>query len=325
MKKVFLLLFALLTVLIGAEEAPIFTGLKGGYAIYEDSRYGEPIYIGVCYIGNDSVIMRSYEPATGNDVAVRGKFNNIDGILDYDPTMYMIRGELDSSEAATRLLPVILNWANTWFNLKGNIGTDTQYNGEGGYKFSFWIPVFQLSSIGLDDGLKLLTAGVVHKESDPAFIDFKGLPKATYAPSATVKEASSLTAEIDGISVPLDNNWEKISDSQYIMSQFSDEDALISIETSRPADSGINSTSTLVALYMLPGKNQRVLAVGSRVFITDGIFNLVKRTYDQQTGRVSLHQIQFLPRGNGYISIAELRVLETIYLKNKAYFNSILY
>jgi hypothetical protein len=325
MKKIFLLLFALSTVLLSAAESPIFTGLKGSYAIYEDSRYGDTVYIGVCYVGDDTIIMRSYEPASGNDFAIKGSFNNVGGLLDYESDMRILKGEIKSSEAATRLLPQMLNWANTWFNLKENIGTETQYNGNDGYSFSFWIPVFQLSSIGRNQGLKLITTGIAHSERDPEFLDFKGLPRAGYAPSYTIKKAEPFNAEIDGISIPLDKNWDKIGETRYGISQFSDEDALFEITTSRPAETGIHSTATLVTLHMLAQKEQRLLAEGSRVFITDGIFNLVKRSLDENTGRIYLHQMQFLPRGNGYVSVAELKVLETVYLKNKAYFNAILY
>ena len=325
MKKILLLLFALSTVLLSAAESPIFTGLKGSYAIYEDSRYGDTVYIGVCYVGDDTIIMRSYEPASGNDFAIKGSFNNIDGILDYDPDMLLLKGELQSSDAATRLFPQILNWANTWFGLKDNIGTETQYNGENGYTFSFWIPVFQLSSIGRNQKLKLITTGIAHSEQDPEFMDFKGLPRAGYAPSYTVKKAAALDVEIDGISIPLDENWERIDDKQYRISRFSDEDARFEITTSRPSDTGIHSTATLVTLHMLAEKDQMLLARGSRVYIDEGVFNLVKRSYDLNSGRVYLHQMQFLPRGNGYISVAELKVLETVYMKNKTYFNAILY
>ncbi len=325
MKKIFLLLFTLCTALLTAQENQIFTGVKGGYAIYEDSRYGDPFYISVCYVGEDSIVMRSYEPVTGDDFAAKVKFNLIDGIIDYDPDMLILKGELDTSEAAKRLLLTILNWANTWYNIKGNIGTETQFNGEGGYHFSFWIPVFQLSSIGKDRELKLITSGVAGNERDPAFMEFTGLPKASYSPSYSIRKGKPLTAEIDGISIPLDENWNKDGDSLYSISKFSDKDALFTIETVRPAASQINSTALFVTLSMLATDNQRLLANGSRVFITDGVFNLVKRTYDEKSGRVYIHQMQFLPRGNGYISVARLSVLETLYQKNKSYFNAILY
>ena len=326
MKKIFLLLFTITTAMVMAQESPVLTGFKGSYAIYEDNRYEDPVYIGLCYVGEDSIIMRSYEPATGNDFAAKGTLKNIDGVLDYDPTMLLLKGELKSSDAVDRLLPLVLSMANTWFNIKDSIGTSTQFKGSSDLSFSFWVPVFQLSSIGLENkGIRLITTGIAHSERDPAFMDFKGLPKTDYSPSFTIEKGESLEAQIDGITIPLDDNWKKVSDTHYAMNQFSDEDATFMIDTIRPADSGISSSTMLVLLHMLPEEDERLFAQGSEVFITDGIFNLVKRVYDEKTRRIYVHQMQFLPRGNGYVSIAELSVLESLYLKNKSYFNSILY
>ena len=67
---------------IFATDEVIFSDRPGYYAIYDDLRFENEAIIGVCYVGENTILARSYEPETENEVILMIELDINDNEID---------------------------------------------------------------------------------------------------------------------------------------------------------------------------------------------------------------------------------------------------
>jgi hypothetical protein len=93
-----------------AEEGDIFDGPVGTYAIYHDTRFGDDVFIGLCYVGEDTLLVRSMRRRrkTSCSCSFRSLRNEGEGI-GLGQEMRVIRGDMQSSRRAQGCCPMLMN------------------------------------------------------------------------------------------------------------------------------------------------------------------------------------------------------------------------
>ncbi len=310
-----------------ADDAAIFAEYPGTYAIYRDTRFGDESYLGICYAGEDTLLIRSFEPKTGNELLLAVPFALRDGSPEPGESPRVLKGEMASSQAASRVLPTIMNWTREWYANREAIDSNVSYavNTDDDYRYAYWIPVLRLEGIGNDGRLELVTAGFVRDDQDARFFAFEGLPEPKDAESFAIAKKDPMEVEIDGLRIPLDGNWVSEDGRVYRIAEKTPQDAVFMVETVNLREQGINDARQLMELMMVANQNTVFLAEGSRVFMTGDQHNFFKRIYDPATGSVSIQQTQVIERDENYTSIASLACFETIYRQNAAFFDGVIY
>jgi hypothetical protein len=327
-RRLFMCLF-LSAALAASAAAAVFDDVPGSYAVYHDTRFGDDCFIGLCYVGSDTIVARSYETRTGNELMVMLPLIVEDGELDLGSTLKILRGALDSSAAARRLIAMCMNWMRSWYLNRDSIDArlDLEYSADDDYVFSFWIPVFRLREIKGDEANRfyLVTAGVLKSNTDERFFSFKGLPEPIDSERFEIKAGKPIEAVIDGLKVPLDDNWKTEDQSVYRIQVKTEQDAAFYVETMDLKKQGVGSPQRLALIMMIGNKDVVLLAEGSRVFKDKGSFNCLMRVLDPASGKATIQQTQLIERGGSVVSIATLAAYETLYIQNKAYFDRIIY
>jgi hypothetical protein len=325
----FLLFLVLSAGLAMSAEAAVFDDVPGSYAVYCDTRFGDDCYIGLCYVGSDTIVARSYEARTGNELMIMLPLVAGDDGLGPGKSLKILKGDLKSSNAAGRLLPMLQNWMDAWYKNREGIEAklDLEYSGDDDYVFSFWIPVFRLREIKGDEANRfyLATAGILKSNTDERFFAFKGLPEPARSAEFEVKPGKPTDVVIDGLKIPLDDNWKTQDRRVYRIQEKTGQDAAFFLETMDYKKSGIASPRRLAGLMPIGNADVVLLAEGSRVFAENGTFNCFIRMLDPASGKVSIQQTQLVEREGSIVSIATLAAYETLYIFNKAYFDKILY
>ena len=327
MRKILISFLLLFASFFAFADEEIFSDRPGSYAIYNDLRFDEQTIIGICYVGENSVIARSYEVESGNELQLLIQLKIEDNQITLGDNLRLLAGDLNSSSAASRLLPMLMNWANAWYNSKDEIEKNNTYSvsTDDDYSYKSWIPVFQLDSIGNRNDCSLFSIGLIADFSDSRFFGITSIPQPVNSESYKIKKGKTIDVVIDGLSVPLDDNWKTEDKRIYRLQNKTQQDAAFIIETINYVEAGINSLQELAELLLIGNMNVIVLTDGTSIEIEDNIYNITFKMYDPVQNKVTIQQTQLIDRNDGYVSMATLACYETLYLKNKKYFDKILH
>ncbi|MCQ2578294.1 MAG: hypothetical protein MJ176_07165 [Treponema sp.] len=328
MKKIILALFVLISsVCIFANDVAIFNDFPGNYALYEDSRFEEKAIIGLCYVGDNSIIARSYEPKTENELVILMNFVIGDNGIEPGNNLRILKGDFNSSENAKRLLPMIMNWSVSWYTSKAVINEkgSYSYSSDDDFNYLSYIPVFQIDSIGDDNKFKIFSMGKVNDLNDERFFNLNAMPEAVDAESYKITKGKKTDVTIDGLKIPLDSNWKTTDERIYRLDKVTPQDAAFLVETFNYKESGFNSLKELANLLLVANQNVILLAEGSKVVESEGAVFITCRMYDPVQKKITYQETQLIERNDGYVSVATLACYETLYLKNKKYFDSIMH
>ena len=304
----------------------LFQAKPGEYAIYCDTTFGAPVYIGICATGGNNLLIRLYESETKNLLIVMHSFY-VKG-HDVDPgSIDPIYGSFASSPAAGKVLAIVYDWVNAWLHSSGRFATEPDYeiNEYVPFHFAYWIPVLQMESAG---AAKLVTAGVAESGEDPAFFGYTGEEQAKDGPSTAIPKSSPVAVTLGGMDFQLDGNWKAGSDGAWRLSKIPNEDAFCSAETVDLGAFGPSEkfdTFDLIKLYLLhPYPAGELLAGSVKLFAKGDYPCLYYRVYDAGTKQVSVQFRMFVPTGGTELSVVSLGVAGSLYDGNRDYFNSIL-
>lgn len=321
-----LLLIMVSSVCVFAEGEKLFSDLPGSYAIYHDQRFADEAIIGLCYLGNNTIVLRNYEPATQNELVMLVELVFQDDEISLGEECRILRGDLKGN-SSTRALPMILNWAASWYKAKSDIQENGRYSlsTDDDYNYVSYIPVFQLESIGDDKKFTVFSIGRLSELSDERFLEVTGIPEPEETESYKIEDGETLVAVIDGLTAVLDRNWKKQSEKVYVIDKISECDAVFTVETIDLNKTGLSSLQQLAKVLLLGNSNVVLLTDGSDIVFEKGKNFITMRMYDPVQKNISIQQSQLIERGEGLVSIATVSCYESIYLQNKEYFDRILH
>lgn len=332
MRKIFILILCTIGYFAFADDEPIFLDIIGSHAIYHDQRFNNDTFIGICYAGENTILARSYETNTQTELLMLIPFIRTETGIDIDKKLAVIKGSLNANESSSRLLPMIMNWANTWYKVKNEIEkneiekNDTFFASTDDYfHYVSWIPVFQIQIIGKKEEFSIVTVGRLQDNHDPRFFSFTELPNPINADSYSIQNGQMQDIVIDGLKISLDDNWKTEDNRVYRISNKTPQDSIFFIETFNYKQSGFTSVKQLAKILLISNQGVMLLTDGSDIFYKDGNYNIVMRMLDQYQNKVTIQQTQIIERDEEHISLATLACYETLYLDNKQFFDSIIY
>lgn len=326
MRKFFIVCFMLVSFFVFADDEPIFSDIPGSYAIYHDLRFNNDVIIGICYVGDNTILARSYETKTKNELLILIPFVRTDSGIDIGNNLNVLKGDLNASDSTSRLLPMIMNWSNSWYKSKSEIDTKNQYfiSTDDDFYYLSWIPVFQIQTIGKKEEFSVISVGKLKDNKDSRFFGFTQLPNPIKSDTYEIKKGKPLDVVIDGLKVPLDSNWKSDDGKVYRITTKSPQDSVFTIETLDYKKVGFKSLKQFVNIMLISNTDVIVLTDGSNVTFKDGNYNIVMRMFDPIQKKVTVQQTQFIERDKDVVSLATLACYETLYLKNKSFFDAII-
>lgn len=313
-----------------------FPDVPGSFAIYHDTR--SDAYVGLLYAGGNELIVRLYEKKSGNAILLTHTFyyTSTPGALTLESgTIDLLSGSFDSSPYAARFLPEVYAWLGAWLHSRERFGDASNYEYEEGdrYAFDYWIPILQLRVAGAQGGgtsgeaeasVRLVTAGLAESATDPEFFDFKGIEDIAPGPSYAIEAGTPGVVAMEGISFKLDSAWAPGDDGAYHIAGESGDDAVLSVESIDMSQFGGADTFAFIKLYILLS-GATLMPDDLRIFVTGEYPALFYRVYDASSREAYAQYRIFMPRDPTHLSVISLSVFDSLYEKNQAYFDGILF
>jgi len=353
---------------LSAQEMPpedkplVFAKEAGGYAIYRDGEAPDSAYIGLCHTRGNELAIRLYEPAGGNELVILQTFYvretaaapagdgaisaGDDAMPASDDTaaspavsagknsvvepgsIRILRGTLESSDRAGRVLSRVYSWINIWLASRDRFVAEPSFevSGDGTAQFEYWVPVLQLRSIdeGSGDPLTLATAGLAVSATDPAFFAYMGEPAPDAAEASEIAPGTTGSVTMDGLEIPLDSNWTQGKDGVYRIALATPQDACCYVETIDMAEFSGMDIFDLIKFFMLCSGGV-LNPDGLRIFASGEYPCAFYRVWDPAAKRTSVQYRMFVPRDRNRLSVVSLAAFEAVYDRNQAYFDSILF
>jgi len=181
----------------------------------------------------------------------------------------------------------------------------------------------------VEPGATLVTAGIMQTAADPAFYGYTGEPEILAGPVLQGSVGSLVPGEpvpvlMDGLSIPLDANWQRGGDGVYRIGGVTGGDAYCTVESLDLADFGNSDSFDLIKLFILYSGGT-LLPEGLRIFVYDEYPCLFYRVWDPVRKQVTVQYRMFVPRSGTAVSVVSLGVFESVYNENRAYFDGILF
>lgn len=305
----------------------VFDEINGSYAIYRDTRFGDPAYIGLCALGGNQLAFRLYIPASKTELLVSHTFytvRNSANEIDIEPgTINVILGDFNTNDATRHFLPLIYDWMDAWLDSRSQFAelSDYMYERDGQYSFQYWIPILQMKN---NDTITLVTAGIAKTAQDSAFFGYKGEVQTASGPRVQIKAGTPRTVTVDGLSVPLDTNWILSADGSYRIASTTKEDAVFTVKSLDMEGFGNKDIFDLIKQFVL-NSGSTLVPDGLRIFVFNEFPCLYYKTMDSATGRVMVQYRVFVPRSQSTLSVITLRAFESVYDDNREFFDAILF
>lgn len=323
-KKIILISLILLNSILLFSES-LFNNLPGSYVIYNDERFNDQAYIGILYLGDDTLLVRTYEEENSYEFAFIVKLKVVDGEIEFDDEMQILAGGLNDSTTTKRIFPMILNWGNAWFNNKEKISDNYSHieRSVDLYSFLYWIPVFNIETIENDPEFKLLTVGTVQDINDPAFAQFTGIPEISNSDSFRIIAGNSKKSYIPGLDMTLDNNWIEGEDGIFRIQMKTVQDAALFVEDISLEGTPFSNGYDIAKYFMLANSGGIVLADESRIITSSNSIIMENQVFDPRTGAVSFQRKKII-QGNNMVSIITFASFLDLYNENISYFDALL-
>lgn len=320
--KIFILIILFNSFLLSAEA--LLNDQPGSYVIYNDERFDDQAYIGLLYLGDDTLIVRTYEKSNNSELALILKLRMIDEEIGFDDSMKILTGSFNDSQTTQRILPMILNWSNAWLKSKEQIIANKAYSERYGdlYSYQFWIPIFNIETIEEDPNFKVETVGMVQDINDPAFAQFAGIPDSISSDPFKIIAENSEESDIPGFGITLDNNWVEGEDGIFRIQMKTVQDAAIFVENFSIEGTPFSNGYDIAKYFMLANSGGIVLADESKIYTSDNSIIFENRVLDPRTRAISI-QIKKIKQDNNIISIMTFASFLDLYNENSNYFDSL--
>ena len=321
-KKTLILILIFNSLLLNAES--IFDDQPGSYVIYSDERFNDQAYIGLLYLGDDSLLIRTFEKNNNLELALILKLKIADEEIGFDESMQILTGSLKDSQTTQRIMPMILNWGNAWLNSKEKIQENKVYSERyvDLYSYQFWIPIFNIESIEDDPNFKIETVGTVQDINDPAFAQFTGIPESINSDSFKIFVKNSEKTYIPSLGMSLDNNWVEGDDGIFRIQMKTVQDAALFVESFSIEGTPFKDGYDIAKYFMLANSGGIVLANVSKIFSLNNDIIFENRVLDPRTGAISI-QKKKIKQDENIISITTLASFLDLYNENSSYFDSL--
>lgn len=311
-----------------------FAELPGAYAIYRDTRAGEDVYVGLCFLGGNELAVRLFAPSTGDELLFTQTWYVSDGHA-APGTISLVKGAFGQGKVAGEIIPLLTRWADAYLSALSRFDDEPDFSVEGGdgmLDFRYWVPVFRVLSSGPErtnpdtgkGSIALVTAGIAQSGNDPSFYAFCGFPPIKTSRVETMVKGTPLTASVDGYSVALDSNWVEGRDGVWRISRAGAQDAAFTIEPLDLSEYGDRDVFDLIKLLVI-NSGWQLVPGDLRIFVFNECPCVFFRVFDPATETVTAQYKMFIPREGARFSMVSLSIYEPLYEANRAYFDSILF
>ena len=311
---------------------------SGEYAFYKDSSFNRSSYIGIIYYNDSTYAFRYYSPASPKDSLVE---KDITIYFSVDPTKDKLLLTGENIRGAGANDSDIINYLHDLFyeftarrqnvefgkNTRVTLSSDfAQFGGEVSIVYNKRIPIFSIESIKAKDGreiFSLLTTGQLYNSTDTSFTSFKGtegLPKDKARTFAKDTKAKPQKASCDDMSVTVDSSWQKAMDNMWLLG----DSAVLTIASIPAAGIDADAYREFIIRKSCQGSDCTFSLWPFQNVTTSGSTTSIESVYYRPAEASVTRTFKVLKcRKDGSYACLTLSVYDSIYQKNKAYFDTI--
>lgn len=316
---------------------------SGEYVYYSDKTFKSDSIIGFLYYDDTTYAARYYSAANSKNKSPERDITIYVNIKPesrhFELTGERIVGSTDTfedTEVVNYLHDLLYEFTErrqkqeiTSCELVKSQETFDQFGGFVTVTYNTLIPIFNIQSIASADSTKMidiLTTGILTSSSDTSFTDFKTVKSDVSDKSRKFKKksAKAFTVDFEGQKITIDDQWSQSMENLWLLG----DSALLTMNTIEVPD-----------IYKDYSEQYHALLLKKLSQSTEGSYALwQKRSFKSQNKEDSLINMFYQPEtgdltrdfkilkdmGDGTYTYLTMTVFESIYQKNKSYFNKIL-
>lgn len=316
---------------------------SGEYVYYSDKSFSRPSILGFLYYSESAYALRYYAPA---DIKNHLPEKDITLYFSADPDAKHLELTGENIIGATSQDDTdIINYMHDMFyeftaraqktfltsnNIVESRQDFEQFGGKVIIVFNPQIPLFNIESIKSADGTKILsvlTTGALTSSADKSFTNYKGdesIPKDKNRNFKKMSSAKSATASFGSQSIKLTTQWTQKIENLWVMDDY----ALLTMNSiSVPEDYKNNQKlfeDIMTRMFSESTTDSYILWPQKGVSNSKGQITMTNVYYQPDTKDVTREFKIITKCKDGTYAYLSLTVFESIYQKNKAYFDSII-
>jgi hypothetical protein len=317
---------------------PYVADTSGEYVYYKDTSFKRISYVGFLYYDDSTYAVRYYAPANvalsapAKDITLYVTINkdsthleftgeNITGVTEQDDTdVVNYMHDLFYELTARRQNVTVSGTAKT------TVSADfAQFGGSVTMTYSALVPIFNLYAITASDGSVLLqtqTTGLLTGSGDKGFTSFTGidnLPKDKVRSFKKKLFAKQNTITFENQSVTIDNSWTPSLDNLWLLG----DSALLMLDVI-PASANDTFFTELVRKSCQSAEDSYAVWPQSTVIEGKATTKIVNLYFQPNSKDITRDFILISKRNDGSYNFFKLTVFDSIYQKNKKYFDKII-
>lgn len=320
------LLFVYLSTNLGAEETlPSDHPLEprpGDYVIYFDRRDQTEALVGVFYRGSDGYRIRynGTENSENDFLADIAVTLTPTSATSGEPLFVSGHSEPAIYEAVVADFLTSMNQYRRWRENGFPESRTRRMEDDTEWVFAFWVSLYGLVSVVNPEGTRVrrvLAFG--NDETGEEFHSFTGYPTAGEGPSWNIVAREPSRENLGGLSVMVDENWERQDDDSWLVARVTERDAMLrgfrfAIGHDDPAVLYILASMNMKARSnLIPGGSVVLNAGEDFLMVSHAVYDTVSQTYS------TVINVYWL-LGGGEYALLSLSAFDTLFRDNRSYF-----
>lgn len=313
---------------------------SGEYVYYKDKSFKHTAYVGFLYYNESTYAVRYYAPAenkksTAKDIVLYFSVNPDNPQLEFTGEKMTGVDQVEDAEIVNYLHDLFYEFVSRRQKLLADISFEdvvqlqdfNQFGGDVKIRFNRYVPIFNIESISAIDNAPIFTVqtvGLLTSSDDTSFTSFRGiegLPKDKKKSSKKYGKAKPAEYIFENQKIVLDEDWTQSMENLWLLG----DDAVLTVTDFEFPE---NKTEINREIFI------RKLTQGTTM--SYALWNF--KSITKKENRVTVMNVYFQPEtenvtrdfkvltftGKGNVSLLSLTIFDSVYQKNKKYFDSLL-
>lgn len=330
-------------------QAPVFSlpGMtsfipdsSGEYVYYKDKSFKHTAYVGFLYYNESTYAVRYYAPAAdkksvAKDIVLYFSVNPDNPQLEFTGEKMTGVDQVEDAEIVNYLHDLFYEFVSRRQKLLADISFEdvvqtqdfNQFGGDVKIRFNRYVPIFNIESISAIDNAPIFTVqtvGLLTSSDDTSFTSFKGiegLPKDKKKNPKKYGKAKIAEYGFEDHKIVLDEDWTQSMENLWLLG----DDAVLTVTDFEFAENKTEINKEILIRKLTQGTTMSYALWNFKTIKENANTVTVMNVYFQPETENVTRDFKILTfTGKGNVSLFSLTIFDSVYQKNKKYFDSII-
>lgn len=314
---------------------------SGEYVYYKDKSFNRTSYIGFLFYDESTYAVRYFAPEDTKKSLLEKNIVLYFSVNPNNPQLEFtgekITGVIkeEDAEIVNYLHDIFYEFVSRRQKLLADISKENvvqtqdfnQFGGDVKIKFNRYVPIFNIESISAIDNTPLFsveTIGLLTSSDDTSFANYsgvEGLPKDKKKNPKKYGKAKKIEYTFEGQKLALDEEWKQSMENLWLLG----DDAVLTVTEFEFPENKTEINKEIFIRKLIQGTTMSYALWNFKSIVEkDNKVTVMNVYFQPETENVTRDYKILIFSGKGKVSLLSLTIFDSVYQKNKKYFDSIL-